>query len=192
MDATKGPIRPTRRAIVGALLAPGLAGLAGCSPEHDWREIRSEEAAVVVMLPAKPARLTRAINLDGLRIDMTMIGAEVRGVSYTVGAIELPDDADATRERALAAMRVAMVRNIGGAERASRSVTVARIDPGGGARGTIGGVEIEAGGRMRDREVTLLGRFVGVGRHAWQAVVLGDRPERELAAQFLESLKVMR
>lgn len=192
MDQTRGPIRPARRAVVGALLAPGLAGIVGCSPEHDWREIRSEDAAVVVMLPAKPARMTRPINLDGLRIDMTMIGAEVRGIAYTVGAIELPDDADATRERALAAMRVAMVRNIGGTERAARPVAVARIDPGGGARGTIAGVEIEAGGRMREREVTLIARFVGVGRHAWQAVVLGDRPERELASQFLDSLKVMR
>lgn len=192
MDQTRRPIRPARRKVVGALLAPGLAGLVGCSPEHDWREIRSEEAAVVVMLPAKPARMTRPINLDGLRIDMTMIGAEVRGIAYTVGAIELPDEADATRQRALAAMRVAMVRNIGGTERAARSVAVARIDPGGGPRGTIEGVEIEAGGRMRERDVVLIARFVGVGRHAWQAVVLGDRPDPELVSQFLGSLKVMR
>jgi hypothetical protein len=192
MDATRGPARPARRAVAGWLLAPAAASLAGCSPEHDWREIRADDAAFMVMLPAKPARMTRAIDLDGLKLDMTMVGAQAREVAYTVGAVVLPDAGDATRERALAAMRTAMLRNIGGTERASRAVRIARVDPSGQRTGTVEGLEVEADGRMRDRAATLLARFVGIDDRAWQAVVLGPSPDRDHAALFLESLKLVR
>jgi hypothetical protein len=45
---------------------------------------------------------------------------------------------------------------------------------------------------MRERDATLLARFVGLGGQAWQAVVLGPSPAREQAALFLESLKIVR
>jgi hypothetical protein len=166
--------------------------LAACSPEHDWREIRAEDGGFVVTLPAKPATLTRRIDLDGLRVDMTMVGAQVRDIAYTVGAVTLPDADDAVRERALATMRAAMVRNIGGTERASRPVTVTLIDAAGQPVGTVTGVEVEATGRMRDREATLVARFAGTGAGAWQAVVLGTGPDRDHAQTFLESLKLVR
>jgi hypothetical protein len=177
---------------MGVLGAAPLAWLAGCSPEHDWREIRAEEAGVLVMLPAKPARLSRSINLEGLSLEMTMLGAQAREVAYTVGVVTLPEDSEAMRARALASMRAAMVRNIGGTVSAERAVQVVRVDLGGQRTGTEAGVEIEAAGRMREREATLIARFVAVGTQAWQAVVLGPRPDRESAALFLESLKLMR
>jgi hypothetical protein len=192
MEPTKGPARASRRAALGVLAAPPLAWLAGCSPELDWREIRAEDAGVLVMLPAKPARMVRAINLEGLSLEMTMVGAQVREIAYTVGTVVLPEDSDAMRARALASMRAAMVRNIGGTVGAERAVQVLRVDMGGQRTGSASAVEIEAGGRMRDREATLIARFVAVGAQAWQAVVLGARPEREAAALFLESLKLMR
>jgi hypothetical protein len=177
---------------VGALLAPPLAWLAGCSPEHDWREIRAEDQGYLVMLPAKPARMTRSINLEGLTVEMAMAGAQVREVAYTVGTVVLPDASDAMRTKALGAMRTAMVRNIGGTVGAERTVRVARVDAAGQRTGTVDGLEIEAGGRMRDRAATLIARFVAIGPQVWQAVVLGPEPDREHAAQFLESLKLMR
>ncbi len=168
------------------------AVLAGCSPEHDWREIRAEDARFLVMLPARPSTLTRPIDLDGQRLEMTMHGAQAREVSYTVGTATLPDVSDVSRERALAAMRLAMVRNIAGTERASRPVEVALVDPSGQPVGRVQGVEIEAVGRMRDREAVLVARFVGTGAQVWQAVVLGPQVGRENAALFLESLKLVR
>lgn len=185
-------MRPMRRAIVGGLLAPAAAWLAGCSPEHDWREIRADDVGVVVMLPARPARMTRPINLEGLALDMTMLGAQAREVAYTVGTVVLPDASAATRERALASMRAAMLRNIGGTERASRAVRVARVDAAGQRTGEVDAIELEATGRMRERDAVLIARFVGLGAQAWQAVVLGPSPEREHAAIFLESLRLMR
>ena len=180
-----------RYAVRAAVLAAG-ALLGACSPEHDWREVRADAAGYAVMLPAKPASLTRPIHLEAMRVDMSMQGAQAGGVSYTVGVVQLPDGAQATRERALAAMRTAMVRNIGGTERAARPVAVALVDAAGQRVGTVEGVEIEAVGRMRDGEALLLARFVGVDARAWQVVVLGPQPDREQAALFLDSLKLRR
>jgi hypothetical protein len=184
-SAARAAWRATAAIVVGAVLA-------GCSPEHDWREIRADDARFMVMLPARPSTLTRPIDLDGQRLDMTMQGAQAREVSYTVGTATLPDASDVTRERALAAMRLAMVRNIGGTERASRPVEVTLVDPSGLPVGRVPGVEVEAVGRMRDREAVLVARFVGTGAQVWQAVVLGPQPDRENAALFLESLKLVR
>ena len=192
MDATRWPARPARRAVAGWLLAPPVAWLAGCSPEHDWREVRADDAGFRVMLPARPAKMTRPINLQGLALEMTMHGAQAREVAYTVGTVVLPDASAATRDRALASMRAAMLRNIGGTERTSRTVRVARVDASGAPAGAIEAVEIEATGWMRERDATLFARFVGLGAQAWQAVVLGPSPEREQVALFLESLKIVR
>jgi hypothetical protein len=179
------------RTAKAAVLAAGVV-LAACSPEHDWREVRADEAGYRVMLPAKPASMTRAIHLETMRVDMSMQGAQAGGVSYTIGAVRLPDTSDAARERALAAMRSAMVRNIGGDERAARPVAVALVDAAGHRVGTVQGVEVEAVGRMRDADAVLIARFVGLDGRVWQAVVLGARPEREQAAQFLDSLALRR
>jgi hypothetical protein len=186
-----GTCRSATRAALAAVAIAAAAMLAACSPEHDWREIRAEDARFMVMLPARPATLTRPIDLDGQRFDMTMQGAQAREVAYTVGTVTLPDGSDASRQRALAAMRLAMVRNIGGTERAARPVEVVLVDPGGQPAGRAPGIEIEAVGRMRDREAVLIARFVGTGAQVWQAVVLGPQPDRENAALFLESLKLV-
>jgi len=192
MNATRRPAAaPRRHAARLAVLAAGVL-LAACSPEHDWREVRADDAGYTVMLPAKPASLTRPIHLEAMRVDMGMQGAQAGGVSYTVGSVRLPDDGQATRERALAAMRAAMVRNIGGTERAVRPVAVTVVDATGRQVGTAEGVEVEAVGRMRDGEAVLFARFVGIDARAWQAVALGPRADREQAALFLESLKLRR
>ena len=192
MEPLRRPARAQRRAVFSILCLAPLAGLAGCSPEHDWREIRAEDAGFLVMLPGKPARMTRPIQLESLRVEMAMLGAQAREVAYTVGAVTLPDSRDATRAQVLAAMRTAMVSNIGGRVRSERSVKVMRVDAAGQRTGDIEGLEVEAFGRMRDRPATLVARFVAIGPQAWQAVVLGPEPDREQAALFLESLKLMR
>lgn len=168
----------------------GCAVLVACAPRYDWREIRAGEERFVAMMPARPARMTRAIDLDGLKVSMTMHGARVDDVAFTVGAVELPDASVAVREQALAAMRMAMVRNIGGREREAQAVTVPVIDAGGATRGTAPGWRIEATGRAGEREVALLAIFASRDGRAWQAVVVGPSPDREQAAMFLDGFRV--
>lgn len=152
--------------------------LIACSPKFDWREVRGTGAPFVVLLPAKPASHTRDVNLDGLQVSMTMTAAEVDGVTFAVGTAELPDAALAPK--ALAAMKTALVRNIGGA------IKQEKTSAAGAVPATI---DIEATGTESH---VLLARFLAKDRRIYQVVVVGKEEalSREAADMFLTSFKL--
>ncbi|MCL4745474.1 MAG: hypothetical protein KJZ83_08670 [Burkholderiaceae bacterium] len=177
------------RLVLAALAASLL--LVACSPEYNWREIRAPEHGYAVMLPGKPATMTRGIRLGEVEVSMTMQGARAGGASFTVATALLPDDSPTSRENAVAAMRVAMVRNIAGAERAVSPVTVEVVDAGGQRRAHVGATQIEASGTIRERAVTMLAGFVASGARAHQWVALGGALDREQARTFLDSFRLI-
>ena len=118
--------------------------LAGCSPEYDWREIRSVEHGWSAMLPGKPASMTRRIHLQALEVPMSMQGARVQESAFTVASVDLPDDAQPTREAALAAMRAGMLRNIGATEPRTTPIQITVLDPGGKPTGKLAAERVEA------------------------------------------------
>ena len=59
--------------------------LAACNPTYNWRDYSSPDAPWRIMFPAKPATHTRSVDLNGMRVDMTMTAAEVEGVTFAVG-----------------------------------------------------------------------------------------------------------
>ncbi len=175
------------------LLTAALAAtlLSACSPEYNWREVHSADGDYRVMLPDKPASMTRTIRLEDLQVPMTMQGARVGETAFTVAVAELPDALPATREKALAAMRAAMVRNIAGTERSSASGKVSVIDPSGAARGAEAAMRIDADGSAQGKAVTMLAGFAARGARAYQWVVLGPGIDREQAQVFLDSFRLV-
>lgn len=167
----------TAACIAGALL------LAACSPKFDWREVRGANAPFAVMLPAKPASHTRDIDLDGIKVAMTMTATEVDGVTFAVGSVELPDAPQA--QKAALAMRTALTRNIGGTARHQKTTLL----------GNIPVFEIEAIGPPAagtNRPRLLLARFLAHGNRAYQLVVVGDEDAvaRDTADVFFSSFKL--
>jgi hypothetical protein len=134
-----------------------VAALAGCNPQFDWRDYHSPEAPYSVLFPGKPATHTRSVNLDGQQASMTMTAADVDGSTFAVGSAELADATAA--ERAVQAMKVAMVRNIGAAD-ATETVR-------------DGGIDLVAHGAGGKRPLALHGRFVARGKRAYQVIVIG-------------------
>lgn len=158
--------------------------LAACSPKFDWREVRGAGAPYVVMLPAKPASHTREIDLDGIKVSMTMTAAEVDEVTFAVGAAALPDPAQASK--ALNVMKTALIRNIGGKitrEKSEGSATIPTM------------IEIEASGppgRGSNGQPRLLfARFAAKGNYVYQVVAVGSEKSisREAVDTFLASFK---
>ena len=149
--------------------------LSACSPKFDWREVRGAGAPYKVTLPAKPASHARAVNLDGLQVTMTMTAAEVDRITFAVGAAEVANAAQA--QKALQAMRTALLRNIDGAVKKENATPQA--------------IAIEATGRSR----LLLARFVSKGKYVYQIVAVGPEETlsqpvaREAADTFLTSFK---
>lgn len=157
--------------------------LAACSPKYDWREVRGNSAPFVVVLPTKPASHTRSINLDGVQVEMTMTAAEVDGVTFAVGVAQLPDAMQA--QKALVAMKTALVRNIGGTIRQEKASTVNGVPA----------IDIEATGTGTPgaaQQRLMLARFIAQDRHAYQLVVVGKESavERDAADVFFTSFKL--
>jgi hypothetical protein len=151
------------------------AALAACSPKYNWRDYASADAPYSAMFPAKPATFTREIDLDGLRLPMTMTAAEVDGATFAVGTAQAPDAASA--QTALDAARTALVRNIAG--------RVTREKRAGGAS------DIEAAGTVKGVPMRLAGHFEARDRRLYQVIVVGraDKMPDEQVEQFLSSFK---
>jgi len=159
------------RILVPALLAASL--LPGCNPTYNWREHTSHEGRYKILFPAKPATVTRAVNLDGLQVQMTMTAAEVDGATFAVGAATAPDAAHA--RAALSAMRQALLRNIGTGD--------------DGAPAVQDGLRVEATGAANGKPMRLHGRFEARGERFYQVIVLGpaNATPPEQVDQFLSS-----
>ncbi len=163
---------------------------AACAPDYNWREVRSPEQGYLVMLPGKPAEMTRSIRLQELEVPMTMKGARVGEVSFTVAVAQLPDDSPATRETALAAMRAGMLANLGGTEREAVPVPVQVVDGVGAVRGEVPGVRVAVDGRAQGAAVEMRAGFVGREDLAYQWVALGPALDDDHVRTFLDSFRL--
>lgn len=165
-----------------------LFATVGCSPMYDWREVRGENAPFTVTLPAKPARVSRPVDLNGTAVTMTMTASEVDGVTYAVGTAELPDSMQA--QVSLAAMKKAMVSNIRGAIKQQKVFTMGQSQ---GAEGKVAVTEIEVTGQMPSGEARLLfARFVAREKRVYQVIVVGPGKavNREAVDTFFSSFRL--
>ncbi len=176
---------PTSLRCLPRLLAASflLAALAACNPALNWREVRGADAPYTVLLPAKPSSFSRPVNLNGVKVEMSMTAAEVDGVSYAVASARIPEAAQ--RKAALAAMQEAMLRNIGATGGQQRDVV---LDGGAPA------LEVVAQGHVgpSKRPVAMQARFAQHGERVYQAVALGpaDALTPEAAETFLGSFRL--
>ncbi|MCG2585512.1 hypothetical protein [Massilia sp. TS11] len=141
------------------------AVLAGCSPKYNWRDYQDAPTGYRATFPDKPASYTREVDLDGIKVAMSMTAAQVDHVVFAIAWADVPDMAQA--QRALTAMQLAMVRNIGGTITSSKAV-------GSGA-------DIVADGQIKGEATRLQGRFRAQGRRLYQVIVMG--PAREIDAE---------
>ncbi len=163
------------RLISSTLLALLAAlALAACSPQYNWRDYRSPDAPFAIMFPDKPDTHTRDIDLNGLKVKMTMTAVQVEGTMYAVGTGEAPDAAQA--RAALGAMKTALVNNIG--------ATVTKET-------ATAGIDIEASGTQGGKPMALVGRFVARDKRFYQVIVMG--PKQAMSAEqtemFMSSFK---
>jgi hypothetical protein len=168
---------------LGALAA--CLALAACSPAYNWRDYTSPDARYRVTFPAKPSSATRDIDLDGMRVSMTMTAAEVEGATFAVGAAEAPDAARA--RAAVDAMKLALLRNIGAPlPGPARSAAAA-----GASAATSTDVDASAAGQ--GGPIRLVGHFEARGTRFYQVIVIGrgKAVPPEQIEQFLTSFSLL-
>jgi hypothetical protein len=177
----------TTRITTRLLLAACLA-LSACSPTYNWRDYASPDAGYRVTFPAKPSSATRSIDLDGLRVSMTMTAAEVDGATFAVGSAEAPDAAQA--RTALDAMKRALLRNIGATGMTVARERAASASAGGDSRASL---DVDATG-SGPAPMRLVAHFEARGTRFYQVIVVGKdkRVPPEQIDQFLTSFTLPR
>lgn len=178
-------LRAVMRQPVSLALVVLLAS--GCTPEYNWRTWTPEGGGVQLLLPARPASMTRRIDLDGLAVEMTMHGARAGDASFTVAWVQLPASDEATRRHALDAMRAGMLRNIGAVEHRESARSVPVVDAFGAPAGSLAAVEVHASGSRPQPGTEMRAIFVARGARAWQVVAIGRALPQAQADTFLDS-----
>jgi len=164
------------------LALTAAAWLAACSPTDNWRESTDNGAHFVVLLPAKPASVSRRIDLDGVSADMVMTAAEVHGTVFAVGTAGL---GDATQARAaLDAMRRGLLANIAGKEDTDAALPGATV-------AFSGHRDLQATGTARGKPMRLVARLAARERRIFQIMILGpaDEVTDERIETFFASFK---
>ena len=77
--------RPLLAVVMGALTL-----LAACNPALNWREVRFDGLATRVLLPCKPDRAERAVQLGEARATLRMMGCEAQDLQFTWSQLDLP------------------------------------------------------------------------------------------------------
>lgn len=67
--------------------------LLACTPTFNWRDVSFEQAPATALLPCKPDRGSRPVELAGQKVTMHMAGCEAGGAMFAVALVELPDAA---------------------------------------------------------------------------------------------------
>jgi hypothetical protein len=180
-----------RKILTKVILVPVLAAgvVAACSPKYNWRDYSSKDAPFRVMFPEKPATHTRSIDLDGMKVDMTMTAAQVDGTTYAVGSAEAPDAAKA--QAAVTAMKTALVRNIGATITSEKTAKASAVS--GTATTQSSAIDIEATGVQSGEPMRLIGHFEARNKRFYQVIVMGkDKAiSPEQTEMFMSSFKLL-
>ena len=181
-------LNPSCPALLRTLALVACLLFSACSPKYDWRDYRSPDAPFFAVFPGKPSTHTRAIDLDGLKVTMTMTAAQVNGTMFAVGSAEVPDAAKA--QAAIKAMQVALLKNIGGTIRHEKTASAAGAS--GAARTQRTSIQMEARGLQHGAPMLLVGHFIAQDKRIYQVIVLGKEQAvlRDAVEMFMSSFKL--
>lgn len=162
--------------------------LAACDPKFNWRDYSSQHAPFRVMYPDKPVTHTRSVDLDGMKVDMTMTAAQVDGTMFAVGTAEAPDADKA--QAALTAMKTALVKNIGATVTSEKTGKASAMAGARTARSAA--IDIEATGSQNGTPMRLVAHFESRDKRFYQVVVMGKEKDvtKENVEQFMSSFKL--
>ena len=176
------------RSFLSTTLVAAVLVLTGCSPQFNWRDFSSDAAPYRIMFPDKPSTHTRQVDLDGLKVDMTMTAAQVNGTMFAVGSAQAPDAQRA--EAALAAMKTALIKNIGATIKSEKAARASSASGAASARSAA--IDIEAIGTQKGEPMRLVGHFESRDKRFYQVIVMGQEKDmtRENVDMFMSSFKL--
>jgi hypothetical protein len=149
--------------------------LSACSPKYDWRDVQGGDAPYTVLMPDKPARLSREIQLGQQTVTMHMTAAQIDGVKFAVGAVQMPDATQA--QTAIALIKSMLLKNIAGTMTQEKT-SVSNVD----GKLTLND-EFDA--ISSDPSLRMAGRLVAHDVWAFEVLVVG--PEKAINQDVIDT-----
>jgi hypothetical protein len=170
---------PSRAGLTAVLFA--AAGSTACSPTFNWREVPVGDAGLVVMLPCKPDRATRAMPLGSAAVAVEVVGCEAGGATFAVAHARATDAAQA--EAWMAAWRAATRAQLDDAQPTEAPTTLPRaaLQPAP--------VRLDGRGQAQAHLLWFAQTRAG-GVSLYQATVLGRPSAADAVSTFDEGLRL--
>jgi hypothetical protein len=163
------------------------AWLAGCSPALNWREVRIEPAPLVALLPCKPDRASRTLELAGEAVELGMTGCDADGATFAVGRLRLGVGASAGA--AMTQWRSATLANMRASDIHEQPFQPAgSLDLPQSVRLSAAGQR--ADGRAVKSQAVWFARSSGDGLWLFHAVIYADNLKPETADAFFGGLRL--
>lgn len=162
------------------LVLCGICLLAACQPTLNWREIRVDSPSLILMLPCKPDRGSRPVNLAGRQVTMSMVGCEAGGTTFALAWTDLP--AGLSGPQWIGHWKQATLANMRAAAPALEQPWTAPSLPQG--------LRVQAAGQRPDG-AAIQGQagYLARGGQVFQAVVYGERLTADAIEPFFAGLK---
>ncbi|MGJ7486200.1 hypothetical protein ACSFA2_13140 [Variovorax sp. LT2P21] len=170
---------PSRAGQMAAFLVAAVS--AACSPTFNWREVPVGDAGLVVMLPCKPDRATRALPLGTASVDVEVVGCEAGGATFAVAHARAADAAQA--EAWLIAWRAATRAQLADVQPTETQATLPRaaLQPAP--------VRLDGRGKAQAHLLWFAQSRAG-GVSLYQATVLGQPSSADAVTTFDEGLRL--
>jgi len=168
--------------------------LAACSPALNWRSVPVDAAGLTVLLPCKPDRAVRPVELgSAAAVDLSMVGCDADGATFAVSHMRIDDPAQAGAMLALwqMAVQARMQASQGTVNALNGSQPFVPL----GALQLPQSARAELQGRMGDGRPTTaqavwFARLDGTHARLYHAVVYSPTPRPDVAQAFLDGLRL--
>lgn len=166
-------------------LAVAALALAGCAPELNWRDWRTDSPGVTLLFPCKPVRQQRTLAIGPTPRTVVLHMCDAGASSWAVAQMDV--DAPDTRASVLKELVAAVHANLA----APSGAPVGAVPEGTDRLDGVGRYRVAGrtpGGEPRQAEHLLL----AVGGRLIQVSALGVRLDAEAVETFLGSVRVSR
>ena len=155
--------------------------LAACNPTFNWRDVRPDETRLGLLLPCKPDKAEKVVQLGGRPTPLRLLGCDAGGATFAVAVADLGDAA-----RAAEVLRQWQALTLANMKAGAPQVTLLVLK---GATPSPAPVLVKAQGQRADgTEVNGQAAYFAQGTQVFQVVVYAGKLAPEVAETYFASL----
>lgn len=156
--------------------------LVACSPALDWREVALEDSTLMAMLPCKPDRAERQVQMGDQTLPMLMQGCQTAGATFAVTRVTLSDIARS--DDVLQQWRMVSTAHLKPTSVTSSKFELKGATPWPGSQKVIISGRRPDGGAVQGQVA-----YFASGPQLFQALVYADRLQPDQVEPFFSGLR---